>query len=106
MESFNSLETIIDNKPSIRNPSYLNQNHQNRYSCSSIQSNESDVYQKDKDSIQVIANQIKIPKRQKIMNEIVQTETRYVQDLLIIKKYYSDPLKELVGTPREILSKR
>ncbi|KAJ3315357.1 hypothetical protein HDV04_003750 [Boothiomyces sp. JEL0838] len=46
------------------------------------------------------------PKRRRIMNEILDTEIRYVSDLQFLKTQYYEPLLALVGTPEEIIPKK
>jgi hypothetical protein len=64
-------------KPNYRPESSYPDN--NRISLYSIATTESDFGE---------AIQNNIPKRRKIMNEIVETENRYVQDLLFLEKVF------------------
>ncbi|KAI8909604.1 Dbl homology domain-containing protein [Gorgonomyces haynaldii] len=46
------------------------------------------------------------PKRELIIEEIIETEKRYVDSLDSILQCYLKPLKQMIGTEREIVSKR
>ena len=45
-------------------------------------------------------------KRKKIVDEMLSTESRYVQDLLYLENEFIKPLSELAGTKDEIISKK
>ncbi|KAI8900363.1 Dbl homology domain-containing protein [Globomyces pollinis-pini] len=97
----------------LYSPTQIPSSH--RFSIASFNSNTNSIfsstsseaiYDQTHRNLLLDQQQNQINKRRKIMNEIVDSEIRYVSDLLFLKNHYIEPLLKLSDTPNEIIPRK